>query len=75
MSDSVFVENRSESGLGGTELARATAGTIRLKLLKVAAVVTVSVRRVYIQICSAFPLQNVFRICQERLMNLPQDCG
>jgi hypothetical protein len=56
--------------LGGTELARATAGTIRLKLLKVAAAVTVSVRRVYVRLCSAFPLQSVFRTCQERLMNL-----
>ncbi len=56
--------------LGGTELAHATAGTIRLKLLKVAAAVTVSVRRVYVQLCSAFPLQSVFRTCQERWMNL-----
>ena len=61
--------------LGGTELAHATAGTIRLKLLKVAAAVTVSVRRVYVQLCSAFPLQALFRTCQERLMNLPLSSG
>ena len=61
--------------LQGTELAHATAGTIRLKLLKVATVVTVSVRRVYLQMCSAFPLQAVFRICQQRLMNLQPDNG
>ncbi len=61
--------------LGGTELAHATAGTIRLKLLKVAAAVTVSVRRVYVQLCSAFPLQAVFRTCQERLMNLSLSSG
>ena len=61
--------------LGGTALANATAGTIRVKLLKVAAAVQVSVRRVYVQLCSAFPLQAVFRICQERLMNLSLSSG
>ena len=30
-------------GLGGTELARATSGTIRLKLLKTGALITTSV--------------------------------
>ena len=33
-------------GLAGSELARATCGTIRLKLLKIGAQVTISVRRV-----------------------------
>src|SRR5438093_62293 len=37
-------------GLAGTELASATVGTVRLKLLKVAALVTVSVRRVYVRL-------------------------
>jgi hypothetical protein len=46
--------------LQGTELAQATAGTIRLKLLKLGALVTVSVRRVKIAIASAFPLKGVF---------------
>ena len=47
-------------GLQGTELAHATAGTIRQRLLKIGAMVTVSTRRVYIRLASAFPLQNVF---------------
>jgi len=34
-------------GLAGTELAQATAGSVRLKLLKVAAQVRVSLRRVF----------------------------
>ena len=33
-------------GLAGTEFARAGANTIRLRLLKIGAVVTLSVRRV-----------------------------
>ena len=53
--------------LRGSELARATGGTIRLRLLKVAAVVTVSVRRVSVQMSSAFPLQGLFRRCAARL--------
>jgi hypothetical protein len=54
-------------GLAGTELAVATAGTLRLRLLKIAAQVTVSVRRVYVRLCSAFPLQDLFAQCQARL--------
>ena len=46
--------------LRGSDLARATVGTIRLRLLKVAAVVTVSVRRVRVQMSSAFPRQGLF---------------
>jgi hypothetical protein len=46
--------------LKGTELANATAGTIRLRLLKIGAMVTLSTRRIYIRLASAFPLQKVF---------------
>ena len=57
-------------GLKGTELAQATVGSIRLKLLKVAAQVKVSVRRVYVQMCTAWPGQQIFRVCAERLSAL-----
>lgn len=53
--------------LSGTELARATAGTIRVRLLKVAAEVRVSVRRVHVRLCSAFALQGLFRRCHQQL--------
>jgi len=56
--------------LRGTALAHATVGTIRLRLLKVAAHVTVSVRRVYVRLGSAFPLQGLFRRCVQRLRAL-----
>lgn len=62
-------------GLRGTELARATVGTIRLKLLKVAAQVTVSVRRVYVQLSSAYPLRELFALCHRRLMALSPASG
>jgi hypothetical protein len=54
-------------GLAGTELAAATAGTLRRRLLKIAAHVTVSVRRVHVGLCSAFQLQALVAQCQARL--------
>ncbi len=53
--------------LPGTELAKATAGTIRVRLLKVAVAVKVSVRRVYLQMSSAFPARELFALCLQRL--------
>ncbi|MGV8677871.1 transposase, partial [Pseudomonas aeruginosa] len=41
--------------LSGTELAHATVGSIRLNLLEIGAVITVSVRRVKAAMSSAFP--------------------
>ena len=66
----LLLERLRAVGCQGTELARATAGSIRLKLLKVAAQVTVSVRRVYLQLCSAYPRQDLFRRCHARLLRL-----
>jgi Transposase DDE domain group 1 len=61
--------------LQGTQLANATAGTIRVKLLKVAAAVTFSVRRVHVQFCTAFPLQSIFLQCHQRLKDLVWETG
>jgi len=66
----LLLERLRALGCHGTELARATVGSIRLKLLKVAAQVTVSVRRVYIQLSSAYPRPDLFRLCHARLMRL-----
>jgi len=60
--------------LQGTQLANATAGTIRQRLLKIGALVTVSTRRVYIRLASAFPLQKVFAQAHRALADLaPED--
>lgn len=56
------------TALAGTSLARATAGTIRVRLLKIAAMVTVSVRRVHVRLAGAFPLQEVFAMAHARLV-------
>jgi hypothetical protein len=63
----VLVTALRRLALEGTELGNATAGTIRLKLLKLGALVAVSVRRIKIAIASAFPLQHVFATAQARL--------
>lgn len=53
--------------LAGTDLERATCGTIRLRLLKIGAQVTVSVRRVKIALASGYPYQDLFATAHERL--------
>jgi len=57
--------------LPGTELAQATCGSIRSKLLKLGARVTVSVRRIKIAIASACPHQAAFALAHARLRATP----
>ncbi len=57
---------------GGTELAWAQVGTVRLKLLKVAARVRVSVLRVVFHLSSSYPYQELFRAVFARVMGLPR---
>ena len=71
----LLLERMRSLGLAGTELAHATVGSVRLKLLKVAGQVRVSVRRVYVQLSSAYPLQPLFRLCHQRLMALMPGTG
>lgn len=59
-------------GLHGTELARATCGTLRLRLLKIGALVRVSVRRVGVSLSSAWPLRELFSLVATRLESHPQ---
>lgn len=59
----VLIEALRRLGLKSTELARAQVGTIRLKLLKIGAVITRNTRRVRIWFSSAFPLKDLFKFC------------
>ena len=56
-------------GLAHTQFATATCGTIRLRLLKIGALVRVSVRRVTIAMASACPSQHEFALAHARLRN------
>src|SRR4051812_6909693 len=49
-----------------TQFAQATCGTIRLKLLKIGALVRTSVRRVAVAMASAFPHQSGFALAHVR---------
>lgn len=53
--------------LAGTELARATCGTIRLKLLKIGAIIIRNTRRVRFLMSSSYPFQDLFRRVVARL--------
>ena len=57
----VLMEALRRIGLKGTQFADATCGTIRLKLLKIGALVRLSVRRLKIAMASAFPYQQEYR--------------
>ena len=67
----VLLEALRRIGLPHTELAQATCGTIRLKLLKLGARVTVSVRRIKIAIASACPHHAEFALAHARLRAPP----
>ena len=56
-------------GLRHTQFAAATCGTIRLKLLKIGALVRVSVRRVKFAMASAYPYRDEFARAHARLAN------
>ena len=56
-------------GLAHTQFAQATCGTIRLKLLKIGALVRTSVRRVVIAMASACPYQHEYALAHARLRN------
>jgi hypothetical protein len=66
-----LVERLRAYALKGTELAQATAGTIRLKLFKLAARVEVSVRRVRVRLSQASPSRALFAHVWARLRLLP----
>ena len=54
-------------GLAHSQFAAATCGTIRLKLLKIGALVRISVRRIKVAMSSAYPWQNEFALAHVRL--------
>lgn len=57
----VLLQALRQHGLHDTPLATARCDTIRLKLLKIGAVVRVTVRRVWFSLAESYPYQDVFR--------------
>lgn len=62
-----LLEALQRLALHGTELARAYVGTLRLKLLKIGAVVVRNTRRVRLLMSSHFPNQTLFALVLARL--------
>ena len=61
----VLVHGLRRLGLKGTELERAQATTIRLRLLKIGAQIRISVRKVWLSMASSYPLQALFgQVCR-----------
>jgi len=54
-------------GLKGTEFAKAQCHTIRNKLLKIGAEITISVRRIFISFASGYPYWDIFQHIHRRL--------
>jgi hypothetical protein len=64
----VLMERLRAQAPHGTQLARAQVTTIRLKLLKIGAVVVRNTRRVRLLLSSAYPLQTLFAQVVARLV-------
>ena len=62
----VLLEALRRIGLKGTQLARAQVGTIRLRLLKIGAIITRNTRRIRLWLSSSFPLKELFGCCLRR---------
>ena len=56
-------------GLQGTELARAQANTIRLRLLKIGAQIRITTRKVWVSMASSYPYQSLFQQAYQQLLS------
>jgi len=59
-----------QRGLKGTELAQARCDTIRLKLLKIGALIRVTVRKIWVSLADSYPYQSLFYRVYENLRSL-----
>ena len=70
----VLLETLRRLGLEGTELAKAQCSTIRLKLLKIGAVIRISVRKVWVSLAGGYPYAELFRQIHASLAAVPLKC-
>ncbi len=70
----VLMQSLRQLALSGTGMARAQCETIRLRLLKIGAGVTVSVRRVRLHCSDSHPGQALFRTAALRIGTIPMRC-
>lgn len=65
----LLVEGFRRLGLKTTEMARAQAGTIRLKLLKISAQIRITTRKIWISMASSYPYQSLFQQAYQQLLS------
>jgi len=65
----VIMNELRRIGLKGTELAKSQCHTIRNKLLKIGAQISIAVRRIFISFASGYPYQHIFRHIFYQLQN------
>ena len=70
----VLLQMLRQLGLQGTELAKAQCATIRLKVLKIGALVRISVRKVWVSLAGGYPYVALFHQAYEKLRALPLRC-
>jgi len=61
-------------GRKGTELAQAQGATMRLKRLKIGALIRVTVRRVWLSLARGYPYVDLFRHVYAQLRAIPRRC-
>lgn len=61
-------------GLKGTELAQAQCATLRLKLLKIGALIWITARKVWVSLASGYPYQDLFQQVYAQLRAAPLRC-
>jgi len=67
----VLLQMLRRLGLEGTELAKAQCSTIRLKLLKIGALIRITVRKVWVSLAGGYPYIKLFRQIYEKLCCAP----
>ena len=70
----VLLQMLRRLGLEGTELAQAQCSSIRLKLLKIGALIRITVRKVWVSLASGYPYVTLFRQVYEKLCAMPLKC-
>jgi len=63
----ILIERMRSIALKGTKMANATAGSIRLKLLKIGAVITRNTRRITLRMASHCPHKKIFLLVAKKL--------
>ena len=67
----VLLQMLRRLGLEGTELAKAQCSSIRLKLLKIGALIRITIRKVWISLASGYPHVALFQQIHEKLCAVP----